>query len=331
MVHPDQLKKITERLESLQSIDVEALTSRSGWGEFNFEAARPLLAHLASHCKFMRPLHLELLPNTVANDIKASLDSCSGVVTQIRSFNLVTGGGDASTRREGIITALDENLGDLLRRSAHWASYLALLNEGVETAAIRIKLSGDAAEQLLDGVKSKVGGLEKQVEDIIGAARLKAGATAVAVFSSTFRTEAGHHEKSAENWLKATGASVVVLLIAAVLSGFLGESLKDPGAIFSFTTSKVVALLALFTATIWCGRMYKGAKHQAAVNRHRANALDTFQAFVAAASDEPTKNAVLLETTRSIFAISPSGFLESTEPAADQGTKVLEIVKGLKA
>jgi len=87
-------------------------------------------------------------------------------------------------------------------------------------------------------------------------------------------------------------------------------------------------LLVLLTATVWCGRIYKALKHQITVNRHRANSLKTFQAFVKAASDDATRNAVLLETTRSIFTNSPSGYLEGSDSASDTNTKVLEIVKG---
>jgi hypothetical protein len=48
---------------------------------------------------------------------------------------------------------------------------------------------------------------------------------------------------------------------------------------------------------------------------------------VKATDDTATRNAVLLETTRSIFAIAPSGYLESGDSSADTGSKVLEIVK----
>ncbi|MFZ1547427.1 MAG: hypothetical protein WAT12_10065, partial [Candidatus Nitrotoga sp.] len=80
--------------------------------------------------------------------------------------------------------------------------------------------------------------------------------------------------------------------------------------------------------TIWCGRIYKALKHQSTVNKHRANALKTFQAFVKAASNDNTRDAVLIETTRSIFASSPSGYLDTTDTPSDPSTKVLEIIKG---
>lgn len=75
-------------------------------------------------------------------------------------------------------------------------------------------------------------------------------------------------------------------------------------------------------------RIYKALKHQITVNKHRANALKTFQAFVKAASNDNTRDAVLIETTRSIFANSPSGYLDTTDASSDSNTKILEIIKG---
>lgn len=46
-----------------------------------------------------------------------------------------------------------------------------------------------------------------------------------------------------------------------------------------------------------------------------------------ATSDESTKNAVLLETTRSIFAIGSTGYLDPTEAGSDSGMKIMEIIK----
>lgn len=81
-----------------------------------------------------------------------------------------------------------------------------------------------------------------------------------------------------------------------------------------------------FTATIWCGRLYKALRHQSAINKHRANALRTFQTFTMAASDDETHNAVLMETTKSIFLLIPSGYLDN-ESTSGNGLTVVEVVQ----
>jgi hypothetical protein len=80
---------------------------------------------------------------------------------------------------------------------------------------------------------------------------------------------------------------------------------------------------------IWCTRNYSAARHNQVVNQHRRNALNTFRAFTeAAAGDEATKNAVLLEATRSIFAPQPTGYGKG-ENEPQPAAQILEVFRGV--
>ena len=58
--------------------------------------------------------------------------------------------------------------------------------------------------------------------------------------------------------------------------------------------------------------------------------MQTLQAFTKAAPDDQTKAAVLLETTRSIYAIAPYGYLDGTDaPAGGDQIKVFELIKSV--
>ena len=67
-------------------------------------------------------------------------------------------------------------------------------------------------------------------------------------------------------------------------------------------------------------------KHQYTINKHRALSLQTFQAFVGATNDPRTKDAVLLEATRAVFANTATGFAESGS-SSDSGIQFVEIGK----
>ena len=70
-------------------------------------------------------------------------------------------------------------------------------------------------------------------------------------------------------------------------------------------------------------------RHNEVVNRHRQNALSSFETFVAAArADEQTKNAVLLEATRSIFALQPTGY-DSTDAESAGSSQLIEVMRTL--
>ena len=102
------------------------------------------------------------------------------------------------------------------------------------------------------------------------------------------------------------------------------------GTQFQILGTKLVILGMLFSATIWCGRMYKSLLHQSAISKHKALGLQTFQAFSKSADDPAVKAAVLLETTRSIFSAPSTGLVDETRSnQGDIATKVIETVKSV--
>jgi len=90
---------------------------------------------------------------------------------------------------------------------------------------------------------------------------------------------------------------------------------------------KIFIFSILLSAAVWCGKTYRAYRHNAVVNRHRQNALATFEAFAKAASDVETKNAVLLQATQCIFSPQQTGYV-SGEPESAL-PPVLEIVRNL--
>jgi hypothetical protein len=84
----------------------------------------------------------------------------------------------------------------------------------------------------------------------------------------------------------------------------------------------------MLSGTAWCGKIYKALMHQSAIHKLRALDLQTFQAFSHAAADDQTKDAVLLQSTRSIFADAGTGFVD-THSSQDSDLKILEIIKSV--
>jgi hypothetical protein len=84
----------------------------------------------------------------------------------------------------------------------------------------------------------------------------------------------------------------------------------------------------LFAGVVWMGRIYRAHRHNYVINKHRQNALSTFETFAKAAADEQTKAAVLLQATQSIFSLQQSGYLSQESESAGY-PQVLEIIRGL--
>lgn len=64
--------------------------------------------------------------------------------------------------------------------------------------------------------------------------------------------------------------------------------------------------------------------HLYTLNKHRENSLKSFQAFVQATTDPKTKDAVLLQATRSIFESGDTGYITSKE-ATVSGFEITKI------
>jgi len=185
------------------------------------------------------------------------------------------------------------------------------------------------ANGIVDKAKGEIETKKKEIDDIIMKAREASAGAGAAVFTQDFDKEASKLSKNANKWLIATAVLGSITLVIAALTWFWTQTGLDTGQIWQKVASKFIVLSILLTATLWCGKIYKALMHQSAINRHRALSLQTFQAFSSAASDVQTKDAVLLETTHSIFSQGVTGYVDSASAVADSDARVIEIVKSI--
>tara|TARA_B110000908_G_C10141309_1_gene396924 strand:+ start:442 stop:999 length:558 start_codon:yes stop_codon:yes gene_type:complete len=166
-----------------------------------------------------------------------------------------------------------------------------------------------------------------EIDKIIQAAREASASVGVAHFTADFDTEATTMETDASNWLKATITLAALSLISAIYFLFAEPSLSTTASAIQYVSSKILILILLISATLWCGNLYKAAKHQAAANKFKGNSLKTFQAFVNATDDNAIKDAVLVETTRAIFSESATGYIANDNSGTEKSTKIIEVIK----
>lgn len=327
MATSDQVQKIRSIADTLTKIPIDTLVSnQQKWGSISFENARrdlELMYGLANHLK---DLPIDIVPDGIATSFFNLLNQANTAVQRITAFTIESG--NPTGQRDEIVGQIRVYAEQLLTTTQAWIPFLAYQKGDVQRNIEALNKSVEDANDILVKAKRETGEKTTELAGIISAAREASASAGVGVFTSDFAGQVTTLESSASNWLIATAVLAALTIVVAALSILLPISKDASNAqVIQFMTSKIVVLIVLLTATVWCGRVFKALKHQSVISNHRANALKTFQAFIKAASDEPTRNAVLLETTRSIFAISPSGYLESTDSAADSGTKVLEIFK----
>jgi hypothetical protein len=329
MATQEQVQKIRALTDKLTEKPIDSLVSNADWGKINFETARTDFEMIFTLCKNLKELPLDILPTSVAASFLKALEDMNSPIQEIIKFSIESG--NPPSVRDQIVARTHQYAEALLTALQGWISFLAYQKGDILKNIEALSKAVNDANSIRDQAKLEAEASNKEIATIVTAAREASASAGVGVFTADFTGQATMLEGEGKKWLQVTAFLAIATILTVIIFSFfipLGNDASNP-QIWQYMTSKILILIVLLTATVWCGRLYKATKHQEAINKHRANALKTFQAFIKAASDDPTRNAVLLETTRSIFAIGPSGYLETTDSGNDSGTtKILEIIKG---
>lgn len=317
------LDPLSKLIESALTFDKEKLIVRSEWGSINFEAAKLDFNRFYAIVNQLKILPLEYLTDNAVTGIVNSFNPVIQNLNQINGFKLE--GGDPSARRQQLISTLHVNIDQFYAQSSPWIPFLAYQKGDVEENIQKLNSAVRKSQELIeDGIK-KVESGEKEMKEIITAAREASASAGAAVFTKDFEKEADNNHLKANKWLILTGV-LSVFTIGIAFAFLLYIPIIDKAyELIQVAISKIAILSILLTASIWCGRIYKAQMHQHSINKHRALALQTFQAFSKAANDESTKNAVLMECTRSIFAFQSTGYIEASLNENEAGSKLYEI------
>ena len=322
MAHSEQVEKLHKICKDCMSKPVDELVTNQDWGIINFEVARPKLELAFRLFKDLLRLPVDILPEGSIDNIVNNIEGLSSYINDVKNFNTLQG--NAGQRRDEIVANLSAQIDAFYTEAQHWIPYLAYQQGDVQKHLEDISGAVEQADHILERAKQDTEAKKTEIDEIVVAAREASASAGVAHFSSDFMAEAEKLEKSAEWWLRVTGGLTLITLLIA----FVFLRTEQPSDIYSViynTTTKLIILGMLITATIWCGKIYRALRHQVTTNRHRANSIKTFQAFNKAASDDAARDAVLLETTRAIFGSSPSGYLEQEISGSNnEQTRIIE-------
>lgn len=345
-------------LRKIAVIDPNTLVQSERLGsELSFERIIPIFSAIASCSSRLAKLDLENVPYGVLSGLLSTFQQIDSVISQIISFSPVNHG-NAAQARESFVQQL-EDLWNAIYSTAQTtlsSNTEDLAKREIESLAIQVRTSVQMAAEAADSIKTKQAELSTDLEKfleqkktefeiestekfaninvVLDSVRNAAAEAGVSQNSIYFSQEAGEHLSAARKWLEAT-ILVAILLVAFGLWGtkllaWTGTPEPLDAAAFivqlRFFIQKGLVVFGLIFALILTTRNYSSARHNYVVNKHRNNALSSFQAFASSASDEQTKNAVLMQATQSIFAPQPSGYIKVDGENTAHGS-VIEILR----
>lgn len=325
-----------ERINSLRSqfasilalnVDNDLIRKDDLGKELNFE---PLRSSFENVIQLVNKLNLVELQNCSLSQLQKLGEDFGQVhsrMVTLKQFN-VTNMGNPTGERNSLIVRFEQAVDKFIDAAvpvllmglvyrAEDESQLKLLE-----LAHRIQNEGELA---IKESKTKV----EEINTILENAKSAAVKTGVAAHGNIFGAESVEHAAEAKKWLNftvwmliGTGAIAIIMFLLMFCPAVQNAKINP----IQLAISKIVILTICFIGVNICNKNYKAHKHNAILNKHRQNALSTFETFVKAGSDDQTKNAVLLQTTQSIFASQNTGY-NSAENDNEVPNKIIEIVK----
>ncbi|EGQ9599249.1 hypothetical protein F3R80_22595 [Vibrio parahaemolyticus] len=325
MATQQEVDKFLDLVNEITELTIDDLIYDSKWGSINFEKAKADLTRLYALCNHFKVLPLEQLPSDIAQQMVSQGTPIRNTVKNIREYTIEQE--NPSGVRDQYINLVQTQVDQFYKFSHIYVPYLAYQKGEIQNNIEQLTTSVSQAKMLLENAEVETKEKSGEIESIIQAAREASASAGVAHFTADFEQESSALESQAKIWLKATVGLAAISLAFALYFLFSDPDISSVAKAIQFISSKILILVLLIMATLWCGNMYKATKHQAAANKFKGNSLKTFQAFVKATDDDSVRDAVLVETTRAIFNESATGYLNVDSSTTEKSTKVVEVIR----
>ncbi len=152
---------------------------------------------------------------------------------------------------------------------------------------------------------------------------------AIVKYNSIFEEESNKNRIASYWWLGTIGLLIASLIYFAFYIIHDKSFSTNTHSLIEVISTRVIIISSLFVGLSLSIKNYNAHRHNQTINKHRQNALNTFETFVKSAKgDTQIEQAILLEVTRTIFGNQATGFT-SNEHDVDSTNRVVEIIKNI--
>ena len=323
----NMLEALSKNLEVINNTQVDDLIRPELGRELNFESGRETFNRNLKLFKDLSNCNLENIPYNILNQLN---NQAVDFITRLKKVK------DFSANQTNPVTVRDSIVQEFHNQYQTYFTIIhPIISYSIRKGTDFEKLENQAKEivkKLIDiqgefqeNVNSKL----KESESILDKIRNAAANVGVAQHSTHFEEEANNNFKASRKWFWGTIVIAILTIGWGIGSIFFYPNVNDTAKTIQYVVSKIIILSALYYGLVWSAKNFKALKHNYVVNKHRQNALKTFEAFVkAAGDDQQTKNAVLLQATHSIFSAQNSGY-SSADSDSESPNKIVEIIKNI--
>lgn len=303
-----KLDEATKSLERMQTFDSTTLPRVDVLGTaINFTAAIEPANQLIDLYRQLPVEVLSQLPNAILDQIQKQADNDYNILDSILKFEPGSPKADRDGRQQNLVNAYDPTfirLHPFISYSVRKSTDFSRLERDARSL---IQSVTDRAVELQQELEKR----RKDADEVLAAVRKVAEEQGVSQQAIYFKNEADKHESEATTWLKTTIILTIVLTVYAVATLFLHKwNFLTPSTAYETTqlaVSKILIFLTISFFLVLSSRNYLAHRHNVVVNRHRQNALATYEALVKA-SAEASRDIVLAKAADCIFSAQATGF-----------------------
>jgi len=297
-------------LQNVQSLDSFRIVRRDDLGMLNFaDAERPARATI----ELFKQIPISKL-DTLPPQLLERVERLSGTFRQRFDQILLFRPGSLSNpqnERDSLANQLANEYPENFNSLAPVISFLQ--NLGPVDPQVRDTLQ-EANERVIE-IERQAKEMLETARSALEDARRNSAQQGVSQQAYYFKVESKYHRLQAKVWgsyIRGLAITAIVLLILAL--GFYKWSWLSPDNAFQavqLSLSKTLIISTIAYLLFLSARNFLAHKHNAVVNRHRQNALQTFEALVAAAGTEK-RDIVLTHAAACIFSPQETGYTKAS-------------------
>lgn len=306
-----EYEEAEKSLNRVQNFDASALSRVDALGtELNFLDAVPHAEKIITLFQQFPTQYLKDLPPRQAQILQSQADAAYSIFETILKFDPKQG--DAYAQRTNLIENLKTQFEPIFTQIMGLISYGSSRMHDFSAIEREARAAAQAAKDRADEAAKGLEEQQAEAQRILEEVRRVAAEQGVSKQATYFREEGASHETQAENWRWWTIYSAIGLgLYAAISATFHRWPLLSPTGpydAFQLGLSKILIFGVIAYMLFLCAKNFLAHKHNAIVNRHRYNALLTFNALADAANGPENRDIVLTHASGCIFAPQETGY-----------------------